>query len=40
MLYYSTDGVIAIKMEDGQKVTMTYQEYYLVTIKEELPTKL
>ena len=37
-IYYSTDGVIAIKMEDGQKVTMTYQEYYLVTIKEELPT--
>ena len=25
-------------MEDGQKVTMTYQEYYLVTIKEVLPT--
>ena len=38
VLYYSTDGVIAIKMEDEQKVTMTYQEYYLVTIKEELPT--
>lgn len=38
VLYYSTDGVIAIKMEEGQKVTMTYQEYYLVTIKEELPT--
>lgn len=38
VLYYSTDGVIAIKMEDGQKVTMTYQEYYLVTIQEELPT--
>lgn len=38
VLYYSTDGVIAIKMEDGQKVTMTYQEYYLVTIKEVLPT--
>lgn len=37
-LYYSTDGVIAIKMEDGQKVTMAYQEYYLVTIKEVLPT--
>ena len=36
-IYYSTDGVIAIKMEDGQKVTMTYQEYYLVTIKEALP---
>lgn len=38
VLYYSTDGVIAIKMEDEQKVTMTYQEYYLVTIKEVLPT--
>lgn len=38
VLYYSTDGVIAIKMEDGQKVTMTYQEYYLVTIQEKLPT--
>ena len=38
VLYYSTDGVIAIKMEDGQKVTMTYQEYYLVSIKEVLPT--
>lgn len=38
VLYYSTDGVIAIKMEDGQKVTMTYQEYYFVTIKEVLPT--
>lgn len=38
VLYYSTDGVIAIKMEDGQKLTMTYQEYYLVTIKEVLPT--
>mgnify|MGYP007100372188 FL=1 len=37
VLYYSTDGVIAIKMEDEQKVTMTYQEYYLVTITEVLP---
>ena len=37
-VYYSTDGVIAIKMEDGQNVTMTYQEYYLVTIREVLPT--
>lgn len=37
VLYYSTDGVIAIKMEEGQKVTMTYQEYYLVTIQEVLP---
>lgn len=38
VLYYSTDGVIAIKMEDSQKLTMMYQEYYLVTIKEVLPT--
>ena len=38
VLYYSTDGVIAIKMEDEQKLTMTYQEYYLVTIQEKLPT--
>ena len=38
VLYYSTDGVIAIKMEDGQRLTMTYQEYYLVTVKEVLPT--
>ena len=37
VLYYSTDGVIAIKMEDGQKVTMTYQEYYNITVKEEIP---
>ena len=38
VLYYSTDGVIAIKMEAEQKLTMTYQEYYFVTIKEVLPT--
>ena len=37
VLYYSTDGVIAIKMEDGQKVTMTYQEYYNIKVKEEIP---
>lgn len=37
VLYYSTDGVIAIKMEDGQKVTMTYQEYYNITVNEEIP---
>lgn len=37
VLYYSTDGVIAIKMEDSQKLTMTYQEYYNITIKEEIP---
>ena len=24
-VYYSTDGVIAIKLDDGQKLTMTYQ---------------
>ena len=38
VLYYSTDGVVAIKMEAEQKLTMTYQEYYFVTIKEVLPT--
>lgn len=38
VLYYSTDGVVAIKMEDGRNLTMTYQEYYFVTIKEVLPT--
>lgn len=37
VLYYSTDGAIAIKMEDGQKVTMTYQEYYNITVNEEIP---
>lgn len=36
-VYYSTDGVIAIKLDDGQKLTMTYQEYYLVSIKEVIP---
>lgn len=36
-VYYSTDGVIAIKMEENQKLTMTYQEYYNITIKEEIP---
>ena len=36
-IYYSTDGVIAIKLEDGQKLTMTYQEYYNITVKEEIP---
>lgn len=35
-VYYSTDGVIAIKMEENQKLTMTYQEYYNITIKEEI----
>lgn len=36
-VYYSTDGVIAIKMEENQKLTMIYQEYYNITIKEEIP---
>lgn len=35
--YYSTDGVIAIKLDDGQKLTMTYQEYYNIKVKEEIP---
>lgn len=36
-VYYSTDGVIAIKLDDGQKLTMTYQEYYNIRVKEEIP---
>lgn len=36
-VYYSTDGAIAIKMEENQKITMTYQEYYNITIKEDIP---
>ena len=36
-IYYSTDGVIAIKLDDTQKLTMMYQEYYLVSIKEVVP---
>lgn len=36
-IYYSTDGVIAIKLEETQKLTMMYQEYYLVSIKEVIP---
>lgn len=36
-VYYSTDGVIAIKLDDGQKLTMTYQEYYNITVNEEIP---
>lgn len=36
-LYYSTDGVIAIKLDDGQKLTMTYQEYYNIKVNEEIP---
>ena len=36
-VYYSTDGVIAIKLEDEQKITMTYQEFYNITIKEDIP---
>ena len=35
-VYYSTDGVIAIKLDDGQKLTMTYQEYYNIRVKEEI----
>ena len=36
-VYYSTDGVIAIKLDDDQKLTMTYQEYYNITVNEEIP---
>ena len=36
-VYYSTDGVIAIKLDDGQKLTMTYQEYYNIRVNEEIP---
>ena len=36
-VYYSTDGKIAIKLDAGQILTMTYQEYYNITIKEEIP---
>ena len=36
-IYYSTDGKIAIKLEDGQKLRMAYQEYYNITIKEVIP---
>ena len=36
-VYYSTDGVIAIKLDDGQKLTMTYQEYYKIRVNEEIP---
>lgn len=36
-VYYSTDGVIAIKLDDGQKLTMTYQEYYNIKVNEETP---
>lgn len=32
-IYYSTNGVIAIKLDDTQKLTMMYQEYHLVSIK-------
>lgn len=32
-IYYSTDGVIAIKLDDTQKLTMMYQEYHLVSMK-------
>ena len=36
-IYYSTDGNIAIKLEDDQKLIMTYQEYYNITVKEDIP---
>lgn len=36
-VYYSTDGVIAIKLDDEQKLTMTYQEYYNIKVNEEIP---
>ena len=36
-VYYSTDGVIAIKLDDDQKLTMTYQEYYNIRVNEEIP---
>lgn len=36
-VYYSTDGVIAIKLDDGQKLTMTYQEYYNIKVNEKIP---
>ena len=36
-IYCSTDGVIAIKLDDTQKLTMMYQEYHLVSIKEVVP---
>lgn len=36
-IYYSMDGVVAIKLEDGQKLRMTYQEYYNITIREIAP---
>lgn len=36
-VYYSTDGVIAIKLDAGQKLTMTYQEYYNIRVNEEIP---
>ena len=29
--------MIAIKLDDGQKLTMTYQEYYNITVNEEIP---
>ena len=36
-IYYSTDGNIAIKLKDDQKLIMTYQEYYNITVKEDIP---
>lgn len=29
--------MIAIKLDDGQKLTMTYQEYYNIKVNEEIP---
>ena len=36
-IYYSMDGVVAIKLEHDQKLRMTYQEYYNITIREIAP---
>ena len=36
-VYYSTDGNIGIKLEDGQNLEMKYQEFYQITIKENIP---
>lgn len=36
-VYYSTDGIIAIKMEDDHKLVMMYQEYYNISFNEVIP---
>ena len=36
-IYYSTDGKIGIKLEDEQNLIMKYQEYYNITVKENIP---